>query len=103
MIYRRINPRFKLPRELYLSGLCKGNDITLRLTLNDLNFGCIHGSAGELSGITSAYDKNINTADWTGTYMSQTPAVSIGITKDSTKSGIIVDRTNSKYLNFFVN
>lgn len=94
---------FRLPIKVLMAGSKRvaGNGMTLGWTSNNLNFGCMHGTSGELSGITSAYAKNINTTDWSGTYMSQTPAVSVGITTDETKSGIETS-ANGLYLYFYV-
>ena len=92
--------RFKLPRENYITGAVKGNGKTLGLTNGTNNFGLNNGSSGGAFAYASNFDVNVGTVR-SGTALSANK--SFGLTTDSSKSGIIIDRDLSKYLFFFVN
>ena len=95
----KIKSRFKLPRELPFDGQVKGNEYTLGLTDGTTNFGVTTYPYMSLATDTSVYGANIGTS----TNNALGGQKSLGITTNPTKSGIILNRTSSKYLNFFVN
>lgn len=110
------NQRFKLPREnpareeLIQVIRAKGNGIALGLTNGTLTAG-LHtinaGNTGTLIGNPNQYGQDVGHSDLSNSYLDFNKAV--GITTDSTKSGIISDMTEStsvykgkKYLYFYV-
>jgi len=84
-----------------MTGLCKGNEITLGLT-DGTNNACLGYTASGFYGFSpsNGYGLKIGTNFSGG---SLTLNKNIGLTTDATKSGIIIERTNAKYLMFFVN
>lgn len=105
--------RFKLPRinpareELIQTIRAKGNGIALGITDGESFFGLLGGDTGHaLKGRTACYGAEIGT---NGGQSTATNNVAMGITSDSTKSGIISSMTDStsvykgkKYLYFYV-
>jgi len=109
------NKRFKLPRinssreRLIQIVRAKGNGITLGVTNDDANF-ALGVNGGNYSAITPRADKYGYVAGSAyGAGQGSPGTRSIGITRDSTKSGIISDMSEStssykghKYLYFYV-
>jgi len=98
------NSRFKLPRELPFNGQTKGNGMALGLTNGTTNYGLLKqlsGNVGFLQGATGYYGVNVGDNVQVGT--TATNGQALGVSTDPTKSGIILNRTTTKYLNFFVN
>lgn len=98
-----VNERFKLPRAKALNGAVVGNGIILGLTNGTINGGLFEssGSPYEITARTGAYGQIVGSNTGTGTILSKT----LGVTTDSTKSGMIVERDNTdqhKYLYFYV-
>ena len=88
-----------------MTGAIKGTGMTMGLTDGTNNGGLGQGEKTQsyFYGVNSdgTYGSSVGT---TNTLVTSIKAnVSIGITTDSSKSGIIVERNNSKYLHFFVN
>lgn len=77
---------------------CKGNRTTLGLTSGNINFGLSKkgdSSTNQYLGAnTSSYGQNINHSESISWNTSTTTGVSIGITTDSSKSGIIADTSS---------
>lgn len=97
------NERFKLPRAKPLNGAIVGNGMTLGLTdgTNTAGINSYANSTG-LDPWTGLYGTSIGTAQ-SGSRINSNK--SMGITTDSTKSGIIAERDNTdqhKYLYFYV-
>lgn len=97
------NQRFKLPRELPITDRVKGNGMTLGWTDGTNNGGIETTSSGSIALRKSGYGTQV------GSSVSDSPVfpsdVTIGLTTDSTKSGIISHRANEnskKYLYFYV-
>ena len=96
------NQRFKLPRELPITDKAKGNGMTLGLTDGTNLGGLCDLSNATLGRKTNYYGSNIGT---TTTGSAVTNSLTIGITTDQTKSGIISHRANEngqQYLYFYV-
>lgn len=119
-ILDRRNQRFKLPREnpareeLIQVIRAKGNDTNVGFTDGTENYGLrarsVSSSNGFLYVNKLVYDGNVGNSD-TNVQNANTPdnGLFLGITKDSTKSGIISDTADStsvykgkKYLYFYV-
>lgn len=100
------NQRFKLPRELPFDGQAKGNGMTLGLTDGTQTGSPTQTLTNGVNAVTiktNLYGQNIGVAQSSGNNMSN--GLSIGITTDPTKSGIILNRDNTdsqKYLYFYV-
>lgn len=99
----KTNQRFKLPRELPITGKSKGNGMALGLKSGDYTAGLttLAANNAQLNWTASAYGTDTKSAIYgTG------PTVgSVGITSDQTKSGIISHRANEngqQYLYFYV-
>jgi len=78
--------------------------MTLGLTNGTDNYGLLKqlsGNVGFLQGATGYYDVNVGDNVQVGT--TATNGQALGVSTDPTKSGLIVNRNSSKYLNFFVN
>ena len=96
--------RFKLPWELSFDGQVKGNSMALGLTNGTTNYGLLKqlsGNVGFLQGATGYYGVNVGDNVQVGT--TATNGQALGVSTDPTKSGIILNRTTIKYLNFFIN
>ena len=107
------NARFKLPRknptreDLITLMRAKGNGITVGLTDGTNNGGLINPTdSARLAGAKNSYGTSVGTT-YTSDYM--LTQKTYGITTDSTKSGIVIDPTESdtvftgsKYLYFYV-
>lgn len=106
------NTRFKLPREnpareeLIQVVRAKGNGITLGLTDGTTNTGLYWSGNANISPRTGVYGQNVGTTD---SGASPYSAESLGVTTDSTKSGIISSMADStsvykgkQYLYFYV-
>lgn len=68
--------------------------------------GIVNSSLTHLSGTGAVFNDNLFNKSIGNTETRDTSLSSntgIGITTDPTKSGIILNRTTSKYLNFFIN
>ena len=91
------NKRIFLPRTKYcaFTGGVMGNGMTLGLTNGENNIGLCEGASNYLCAGTGQYGTNV------GVLISGNPGdrdYTIGITTDSTKSGIIAEPDETKYL-----
>ena len=97
------NKRFKLPRELPITDKLKGNGMTLGLTDGTNNYGFAMSNTSTTSPFTSnGYGGSVGSSASVRTNSSD---ISIGVTPDADKSGIISHRENLngyKYLYFYV-
>lgn len=76
--------------------------MTLGVTDGNINSGMYKFSDGVYADMVEAFDTSLPQTGLSGThYIGNSRA--IGVTTDQTKSGIILNRTTTKYLNFFVN
>jgi len=78
--------------------------MTLGLTDGTNNFGLSNSQpagGSNLTSFTGDYGRTLPSSRTGNTSPNYTS--NMGITTDETKSGIILNRTNSKYLNFFIN
>lgn len=99
-VYDSTNNTVRLPKynsKIYTGGgtaPAKGNGMTLGLTDGTLNAGAVgvSGSASRISATSDLYGTNIGTTSSQGFGLTNT--TSVGITTDSTKSGIIADLAN---------
>lgn len=95
------NQRFKLPRELPITDKSKGNGIALGWTDGTNNYGSIVANGSGVSGRTTAYGEGVGGTGGTENIATKV----VGLTTDSTKSGIISHRANEngqQYLYFYV-
>ena len=81
-----------MPRELYITGAVKGNG-------NELIF----KNLGTKTMISGNYGMRLASSETYKYYTGASGIDTVGIITDPTKSGLIVDRNNSKYLNFYIN
>lgn len=99
------NERFKLPRAKPLNGAIAGNGITLGLSYDgSSNAGLVSRNYDVLQSCSTAYGTSMGTTGQSGSGL-RTDNRTVGITTDSTKSGIIAERDNTaqhKYLYFYV-
>ena len=82
--------------------MCKGNGITLGLTdgSNNGGVGYTTSNYARMQTNKSNYGQNVGSAMVSGALANDK---TLGITLDATKSGIVVERNNSKYLHFYCN
>ena len=85
-------PTFNLPNKSYYSAGVKGNDIALGLTNGTTNYGLMKqlaGNIGILQGATGYF--GVNVGDNVSVGATPTNGQALGITTDSSKSGIVVE------------
>jgi len=88
-----------------MTGMVKGNGMTLGLTDGTNNAGLADVDISESSDTLTSrngYGQAVGTS-YSGSSSSLTQSKMISVTTDETKSGIVVVRNNSKYLNFYIN
>ena len=96
------NERVYLPRNKYfaLTGKVMGNGMSLGLTNGTVHSGLCGNTSHTLEAREGAFNTKIGTAEGSaGTYLGD---VSVGVETDSTKSGIVLESNESKYLYYCV-
>jgi hypothetical protein len=83
-----------------MTGMVKGTGMTWGVTNGIQNSGIVYVAGAYVCAFENAYGKSVSPTD--GSNNDHTLG-QLGITTNSSKSGIVVDRTTSKYLNFYIN